>query len=279
MVSNKVSPEFITAEDGTRLAFYATAATHPNAGPGVVFLGGFMSDMTGQKATVLESWAQKSGRGFLRLDYSGHGSSGGEFRDGTIGRWLSDAVTVIRHVGATVDGLGGELVLVGSSMGGWIAALVAMKIDQQGVDQRVAGLVTIAAATDFTKDLLPARLGPDALAQIQDTGFFEAPSQYASGTYVITRHLLEEGQNHILLTGALALNIPVRLIHGTADPDVPWTQSQKLMNALTSSDVELILIKDGDHRLSEPTDLHRITNVLAQLCDQLSASNAANPAR
>jgi pimeloyl-ACP methyl ester carboxylesterase len=279
MVSNNVSPEFITAEDGTRLAFCATAATHLDTEPGIVFLGGFMSDMTGQKATILESWAQKSGRGFLRLDYSGHGSSEGEFRDGTIGRWLSDAATIIRHVGATVDGLGGELVLVGSSMGGWIATLVAMEIDQQGGEQRVVGLVTVAAATDFTKDLLPARLGPDALAQIQATGFFEAPSQDASGPYVITRNLLEEGQNHLVLGGEVPLNIPVRLLHGTADPDVPWTQSQKLMDALTSGDVELILIKDGGHRLSEPADLQRMTDVLAQLCYQLSTSKAANPTR
>jgi len=279
MTTADPAPEFINAEDGTPLAYVATPAARADAGPGVVFLGGFMSDMTGQKATVLEDRARATGRGFLRLDYSGHGLSGGAFRDGTIGRWLSDAVTVIRHAGATVPGLGGDLVLVGSSMGGWIAVLAAMEIDRLGGGQKVAGLVTIAAAADFTEDLLPVRLGPDALAAIEAEGVFEAPSQYSDQPYVITRDLLEEGRDHLVLPGPIALDIPARLIHGTADPDVPWTQSQKLMGALTSHDVELILVKDGDHRLSEPHDLDRLTRVVERLCLQLSDSSAASPAR
>jgi len=275
----------VDAVDGTALAYCATPVQAsdtdtPNIqAPGVVFLGGFMSDMTGQKATVLEAWARGTGRAFLRLDYSGHGASGGAFRDGTIGRWRDDALTVIRHVGRTVPGLGGNLVLVGSSMGGWIATLVAKALNATADTQNVDGLVTIAAAADFTEDLLPARLGPQALAQIADTGFYEAPSEYADAPYVITGDLLAEGHNHLVLKTPLALNIPVRLIHGTADPDVPWTQSQKLMSALTSDDVELILIKDGDHRLSAPHDLARMIGVVERLCDQLSASKAASPAR
>lgn len=273
----------VDAEDGTALAYYATPAQAPAAetppGPGVVFLGGFMSDMTGQKATVLEDWAQATGRAFLRLDYSGHGASGGAFSDGTIGRWRDDALTVIRHAGQTVPGLGGELVLVGSSMGGWIASLVARALNPAGGNQTVAGMVTIAAAADFTEDLLPGRLGPEALARIEKTGFFEAPSEYADEPYVITRALLEEGRSHLVLRTSLALDIPVRLIHGTADADVPWTQSQKLMAALTSDDVALILVKDGDHRLSEPRDLARMVGIVARLCDQVSASSAASPAR
>lgn len=279
MVFTDISPDFIEAEDGTRLAFLATAATRPDAGPGVVFLGGFMSDMTGQKATILEDWARKTGRGFLRLDYSGHGASGGAFRDGTIGRWRDDAVTVIRHAAATIDGLGGKLVLVGSSMGGWIATLVARDLIAAAGSQQVAGLVTVAAAADFTEDLLPRRLGPDAMRAIAEHGYFEAPSEYASEPYVITGRLLEEGRNHLVLTGPLALDIPARLIHGTADPDVPWRQSEKLMTALTSDDVELILVKNGEHRLSEPHDLERLVQVVDRLCFQLSASNAARPAR
>ena len=279
MVPNYVLPEFIKTENGTRLAFHATAATNPDAGPGIVFLGGFMSDMTSQKATVLESWAQKSGRGFLRLDYSGHGASGGAVRDGTIGRWLSDAMAVIQHAGIHVDGMGGGLALVGSSMGGWIATRIAQELAESDNDQRVVGLVTIAAAADFTEELLPSRLGPEALAQIRDTGVFEAPSQYSSDPYIITRELLEEGRKHLVLSGNLNLNIPARLIHGTADSDIPWTQSQKLMEALTSQDVELLIVKDGDHRLSEPSDLERMTDVVTRLCDQLSASNASSPAR
>jgi pimeloyl-ACP methyl ester carboxylesterase len=275
----------VDAEDGTALAYCATPVQAPDAdapatqAPGVVFLSGFMSDMTGQKATVLEGWARTTGRAFLRLDYSGHGASGGAFRDGTIGRWRDDALTVIHHAGATVPGLGGSLVLVGSSMGGWIATLVAKALSNAAGTQNAAGLVTVAAAADFTEDLLPARLGPQALAQIAETGFYEAPSEYADAPYVITSDLLAEGHKHLVLKTPLALNMPVRLIHGTADPDVPWAQSQKLMHALTSHDVELILIKDGDHRLSEPHDLARMVGVVERLCDQLSASSAARPVR
>ncbi len=275
MTTADPAPEFINAEDGIPLAYVATPAARAGAGPGVVFLGGFMSDMTGQKATVLENWARATGRGFLRMDYSGHGMSGGTFRDGTIGRWLLDAVTVIRHASATVSGLGGDLVLVGSSMGGWIAVLAAMEIG----GQRVAGIVTIAAAADFTDDLLPMRLGPDTLATIEAEGVFEAPSQYSDQPYVITRDLLEDGRNHLVLSGPIALDIPARLIHGTADSDVPWTQSKKLMGALTSRDVELILVKDGDHRLSEPHDLDRLIRVVERLCLQISDNSAASPAR
>ena len=279
MISADPAPAYITADDGTRLAYIATPATEPGRAPGVVFLGGFMSDMTGQKATVLEDWAGRTGRGFLRLDYSGHGMSEGAFRDGTIGRWRDDAVQVIRHAGETVPGLGGDLVLVGSSMGGWISVLAALELDRTGGGQRVAGLVTIAAAADFTRDLLPDRLGPDARAAIEADGYFEAPSEYSDDPYVITRDLLEEGDNHLVLSAPIALDIPARLIHGTADPDVPWTQSQKLMNALTSDDVEMILVKDGGHRLSEPHDLERLRAVVETLCGQLADRSAASPAR
>jgi len=277
--------QIIDAADGTGLAYCASpvqasgAETRPGPLPGIVFLGGFMSDMTGQKAITLEAWARAQGRAFLRLDYSGHGASGGAFRDGTIGRWRDDALTVIRHAAGTVPGLGENLILVGSSMGGWIATLVARTLNEDDAGPQVAGLVTIAAAADFTEDLLPARLGPDALAQIETTGVFEAPSDYSESPYTITRELLAEGREHLVLRESLALDIPARLIHGTADPDVPWTQSRKLMDALTSGDVELILVKDGDHRLSEPHDLDRLIGVVAKLCDQVSASSAASPAR
>lgn len=279
MISTDSSLEYIEAEDGTRLAFAATPATRPESGPGIVFLGGFMSDMTGQKATVLENWAQESGRAFLRLDYSGHGQSGGAFRDGTIGRWCADALCVIRHAGKAVPGLGAGLVLVGSSMGGWMAALLGRELGQDGPGQRISGLVTIAAAPDFTTDLMPDRLGKEVLAQIEKNGFYEAPSEYSENPYIITRALLEDGRDNLVLAAPLELDIPARLIHGTADLDVPWAQSEKLMNALTSTDVELILIKDGDHRLSAPEDLARLTRIVETLCDQLSINNASRPAR
>lgn len=272
-------PDYVDSADGTRLAFFATPAARPDAGPGVVFLGGFMSDMTGTKATVLEDWAAGRGCGFLRLDYSGHGLSGGNFRDGTIGRWTEDALTVIRHAGETVTGLGGPLVLVGSSMGAWIAILAVLELAAARGAQQAAGLVTIAGAPDFTADLMPRRLGVEALAEIEREGFWSAPSEYSDEPYIVTKALLDDGERHLVLRAALPLEIPARLIHGTADPDVPWTQSQKLMTVMTGEDVELILVKGGGHRLSEPADLDRLVAVTGRLCDQLSASSAASPAR
>lgn len=272
MSSDADAPAFVAAEDGTLLAYVATPARAETPGPGVVFLGGFMSDMTGQKATVLEAWARETGRGYLRLDYAGHGASGGEFRDGTVGRWARDAVTVVTHAGRTVRGLGGPLVLVGSSMGGWIAALLAREMATAGAGQYIAGLVTIAAAPDFTHDLMPERLGADAMAEIARNGHFEAPSEYSDAPYVITRALLEDGRANRVLDAPVPLDGPARLIHGTDDPDVPWSQSRKLMDALTSNDVELILVKGGGHRLSEPRDLDRMVAVVARMCDQLSVA-------
>ena len=267
------APSQIVAADGTKLAFHATPARAGTAGPGIVFLGGFMSDMTGEKATTLERWAQRSGRAYLRLDYSGHGSSGGEFRDGTVGRWAEDALAVIEHVGSHVAGFDGPLLLVGSSMGGWIMVCVALALQRVGGRQHAAGLVGIAAAADFTHDLMPERLGPEILAQISERGFYETSSEYSDEPYIITRALIEDGDRQRVLNAPLELNMPVRLIHGTADADVPWTQSQKLMAALTSDDVELILIKDGDHRLSSPRDLARLVALIGRLIERLARDN------
>jgi pimeloyl-ACP methyl ester carboxylesterase len=264
------APSYIAAQDGTRLAYFATPARAGVAGPGVVFLGGFMSDMTGEKATTLEGWAGRAGRAYLRLDYAGHGYSGGEFRDGTIGRWATDALTVIEHAGETVAGLGGPLVLVGSSMGAWVMVLVALALRRAAARQQAVGLVGIAAAPDFTHDLMPTRLGPEIMAQIADEGFYSAPSEYSDEPYIITRALVEDGNRQLVLTGPVDLDLPVRLIHGTADPDVPWTQSQKLMDALTSDDVELSLIKDGDHRLSSERDLARLVAVVEGLIESIA---------
>lgn len=261
------TPSYINATDGTKLAFYATPARTGRSGPGIVFLGGFMSDMTGKKATTLQAWAQGAGRAFLRLDYSGHGFSGGEFRAGTVGRWTRDALTVIDHAGKTIAGLGGPLVLVGSSMGGWIMVRVALALRQAAGPQQAAGLVGIAAAADFTHDLLPAHLGPAVMAQIAEAGFYAAPSEYSDQPYIITRALVEDGNRQRVLDAPLDLDMPVRLIHGAADRDVPWTQSQKLMAVLTSGDVELILVKDGDHRLSSERDLARLIAIVEGLVE------------
>ncbi len=269
------TPSYIAAPDGTKLAYYTTPAREGGAGPGIVFLGGFMSDMTGEKATTLEAWAQQAGYAFLRLDYSGHGTSGGEFRDGTVGRWTEDALTIIGHAGNTVASLGGPLILVGSSMGGWIMVRVALALQKSGGAQQAAGLVGIATAPDFTHDLLPERLGPEAMAHIAEHGFYSAPSEYSDEPYIITQGLIDDGNRHLILGQPVALDLPVRLIHGTADPDVPWTQSQKLMAALTSDDVELTLVKDGDHRLSSERDLARLIAVVEGLIEGLAEAPAA----
>ena len=199
--------------------------------------------------------------------------SGGEFRDGTVGSWAADALTIIRYAGETVAGLGGPLILIGSSMGAWIMVLVALALQRAATRQQAAGLVGIAAAADFTHDLMPARLGPEVMAQIAEEGVYSAPSEYSDEPYIITRALIEDGDRHRVLTGPVPLDMPVRLLHGTADADVPWTQSQKLMDALTTDDAELTLVKDGDHRLSSERDLARLVAVVERLIETVSADN------
>lgn len=267
------APDFLTLADDSRLAFHASPSRESGGTtPGVVFLGGFMSDMTGDKATTLHAWALRTGHAFLRLDYSGHGRSDGAFRDGTLGRWIEDAWQVVRHAGQSVPGLGGPLVLVGSSMGGWVMVRLAQRLAAEGGPQRAVGLVGIAAAPDFTEDLLPGKLGGDVMAAVMRDGIVELPSQYSDAPYTITRALIEDARDHLVLRGPIALDLPVRLIHGDADPDVPWTQSQKLMAVLAGDDVTLTLVKDGDHRLSTPRDLARLTATVEALCAAVGAS-------
>ena len=267
--------DHLTLPDGSRLAFHATPARKPDdAAPGVVFLGGFMSDMTGDKATTLETWAQQTGHAFLRLDYSGHGASDGDFRDGTLGRWIDDAFRVIAHCGTRTAGLGGELVLAGSSMGGWVMLRLAQRMQRNGGPQRAVGLIGIAAAPDFTADLMPSRLGPEAMAAIARDGLIEMPSAYSDAPYIVTRRLIEEARDHLVLRAPLDLGIPVRLLHGSADPDVPWTQSKKLLDALAGDDATLTLVKDGDHRLSSPRDLDRLVATVAGLCARIARSRS-----
>ncbi len=237
--------------DGVHLAYESSHGT----GPTVVWLSGFKSDMAGTKAQVLADWARAKGQSFLRLDYSGHGRSGGAFEDGTIGRWRDDALAVID---AASDG---PLVLVGSSMGGWLALLVA-----KARPERVAGMVLIAPAADFTEDLLWAGLDPAARREIEETGRWARPSAYDPQPYVITRRLIEEGRAHLQLGAPITFAGAVRILQGARDPDVPFTHAQRLADRLTTDDLAFTLIRDGDHRLSRPQDLKKLVAAVEELC-------------
>ena len=237
--------------DGVELAWRRIAGR----GPGVVFLGGFNSDMTGTKAEDLAAFCTARGRAFLRFDYSGHGASGGRFVDGTIGRWAEDAACVLDRLTE------GPQILVGSSMGGWIALLLALRRPE-----RVKALVGIAAAPDFTARI-SEELPPEGRAAIQRDGVWHRPSAYGD-PYPITRALLEEGRNHLLLQGPVPLSIPIRLLHGQQDPDVPWELSLRIAKAITGPDVQVVLVKDGDHRLSRPQDLALLRRTLAALLEE-----------
>jgi pimeloyl-ACP methyl ester carboxylesterase len=246
----------ISREDGVELC-YEWLAGHS---PAVVFLSGFASDMTGTKATTLREACARRGQAFLRLDYSGHGASGGDFLDGSIGMWTADAAAIIAAV--TGDA---PLLLVGSSMGGWIALLLALALPA-----RIAAMLLIAPAPDFCSDLIEPNLSAaqrDALAR---DGFFHPPSEYGPPA-PITQKLLDDGRNHVLLTGPVAIDVPVRVLHGMNDPDVPWRRTLRLAECLQSQDVRLIFVKDGDHRLSRDEDLRLLTETFATLLGENAA--------
>ncbi len=234
---------------GTALAYRVT----PGKGPGVVFLGGFRSDMAGTKAVDLENWAREEGRAFLRLDYSGHGESGGDFADGTIGGWLADALAVI---GAATEG---PQVLVGSSMGGWIALLIAR--DRPDL---VAGLVTVAAAPDFTEDGYWAAFGAAERRALETVGHVEVPSEYGD-PYVITRGLIEEGRDRLVLRAPLPLPFPVRFLQGTADDAVPVATALRLLGHAEGADMRLTLVSGADHRFSGTDELALIRASAAEV--------------
>ncbi|WP_323023103.1 alpha/beta hydrolase [Pararhodobacter sp.] len=242
--------DFLTTPQGRRLAYHRT----PGTGPGVVFLGGFKSDMTGTKAQFLQAWAEERGRPFLRFDYSGHGQSDGDFLDGAIGDWFEDALTAIETLTE------GPQVLVGSSMGGWIALLVA-----RAIPERIAGLIGIAAAPDFTQDLMEPSFTEAERAAMAATGRIEQPSEYDDGPYVITRRLIEEGRNRLVLRSPLPLPFPVRLLQGSADVDVPPSVALKLFDHAESPDLRLTLVKGADHRFSEPENLALLAETLDRL--------------
>jgi len=236
-------------QGGTKIAYRAV----PGRGPTVVWLGGFGSDMEGSKAQALSDWAVASGRSFVRFDYFGHGASDGDFAQGTVTRWREDALAVIDELTQ------GPLVLVGSSMGGWIACLAAL-----ARPDRVAGLVLIAPAADFTSALIEPQLSPAARRDLAQTGVWLRPSDYGD-PQPISRSLLEDGARWILLPGPIPITAPVRILQGRQDPDVPWSHALALSQALGGEDQIFTLIGDGDHRLSRPQDLARMIAAVAEL--------------
>lgn len=221
-------------------------------------MGGFRSDMAGTKAIALENSCRENGRAFLRFDYFGHGESSGVFTDGTIGRWKDDAIAALTELTE------GPQVLVGSSMGGWIALLAAL-----ARPDRVAGLVGIAAAPDFTEDLMWHRFSPDIIATLERDGVYYEPSEYDDIPYPITLRLIEEARAHLLLDRPIAIHCPVRLFQGMRDTGVPWMTATQLSDALLTEDVRVYLVKDGDHRLSRDADITRLCTAVEGLCRQV----------
>lgn len=246
-------PEFYETPQGRRLAY----VRQKGAGPGVVFLGGFKSDMEGTKALHLAEWCAVQGRAFLRFDYSGHGQSSGAFTDGCIGDWAQDAQAAIEALTE------GPQVLVGSSMGGWISLLMCKRIAA-----RVAGLVTIAAAPDFTEDSMWASFSEAQKAELA-AGQVALPSDYGA-PYIITKRLIEDGRDHLVLRAALDLPFPARFLQGTADADVLMSVALRLLDHATGPDMQLRLQKGGDHRFSDAAALKMIEQALVDVLERVS---------
>jgi pimeloyl-ACP methyl ester carboxylesterase len=225
--------------------------------PGLMFLGGFRSDMSGTKASALDDFAAATARAYTRFDYRGHGASSGRFEALTLGDWIEDALTVLDRVAE------GPQILVGSSMGAWVAICVAVQRSE-----RVAGLVTLAAAPDFTEELIWARLDERQRERMRKDGHLKRPSAYSAEPDILTLRLVEEGRRHLVLGGPIAIACPVRLLHGTADTDVPWQMSLRVLERLQSGDGRLTLIKDGDHRLSEPPQIEAMLAAVAELASR-----------
>ncbi len=243
-------PDFITTPQGRKIAYHQTAGK----GPGVVFLGGFKSDMMGSKAVHLDAWAKANGRAFLRFDYSGHGQSSEDFLDGAIGDWFEDAMAAIAALTE------GPQVLVGSSMGGWISLQVA-----RAIPERLVGLVGIAAAPDFTEDGMWDSFPEDMRRDLMEKGRVELPSDYSDQPYVITRRLIEEGRNRLVLRDPLNLPFPVRLLQGTSDEDVPVSVAMRLLDHAQGPNIRLTLVKGADHRFSTSECLELITASIEEI--------------
>lgn len=252
---SRAEANFLTVGEGAgarRIACVRSEVSSRDPGAGLVWLGGFRSTMRGEKASFLAHAAQAAGRNFLRFDYSGHGESGGAFEEGTIGRWLEESLAVMARLTQ------GPQILIGSSMGGWLALLAARALHAQGETARLAGLVLIAPAVDMTQALLFAGMSAADRRELERSGRWLRRSRYGDGPYPISQALIEEGRRHLLLGGAIRGHCPIHVLQGMQDEDVPWRHALALVEHLHGDPLALTLIKDGDHRLSRPQDLARI---------------------
>jgi pimeloyl-ACP methyl ester carboxylesterase len=260
--------KFLQIGDGAERRAIAVCR-QDGAAPGLFWLSGYKSDMKGTKAEAVAQWAAGRGRACVRFDYSGHGESSGRFTDGTIGRWLADSLAVFEAC------CRGPQILAGSSMGAWLALLLVRALRQrspagspalaqQGEPATVGGLVLIAPAIDFTEELMWKRFTPEIKRELAEQGVWQRPSAYSPEPYPVTRQLIEEGRNHLLLGAMIETGCPVRILQGVEDPDVPWQHAIALTSRLACDDVVLTLVKDGDHRLSRPEDIERLLGAVAE---------------
>jgi pimeloyl-ACP methyl ester carboxylesterase len=263
---NRAEPQFLRVTEGGEPRQIA-CLVQEGVGPATIWLGGFRSDMRATKAEALAGWAAAAGRRFVRFDYSGHGESGGDFADGCISAWLADALAVIAAHG------GPRPVLVGSSMGGWLALLAARALAASG--HAPCNLVLIAPAVDFTRDLMWAQMPQAAREAVMNDGHWMRPSAYSPEPYPITRRLIEDGDRHRLFGAPIEPGCPVTILQGMQDPDVPWIQAMKLMEHLPADDVTMTLVKDGDHRLSRPQDIALLIRTVETICAAAQATGVA----
>ena len=255
------SPDFLSVGQGPeqrRIAMLVKPALPGNDAPALLWLGGYRSDMTGTKAVEMEALASRIGCQSIRFDYSGHGQSGGAFKDGTISRWLEEAQAVLAHHAPQ------RVVLVGSSMGGWIALRLVQEMRKAG-GTVAAGMVLIAPAPDFTADLIEPHLTETERRSLEERGYFEEHSEYSSDPNIFTRALIEDGRRNRVLSGLIETRCPVHILQGMKDADVPYQHALKLVEHLPADDVVLTLIRDGDHRLSRPQDLARLTAAIVSV--------------
>jgi len=259
-------PQFIDV-DGTDIAYRRVEGRTP----GLVWLGGYRSDMLGTKAETLAGWAERNGRAFLRHDYSGHGESGGAFAEGTISKWLRESLAAFLSLTQ------GPQVLVGSSMGAWIALRLVQELRRTGEGERIAGLVLLAPAPDFTAELIEPALTKKQKRELAEKGYFEEKSEYSPEPNIYTRALIEDGRVNRVMTGPIDTHCPVHILQGMADPDVPHAHALKLVSLLPADDMTLSLIPDGDHRLSRPQDLDLLIRAVEGVIAQAEASGPVKP--